>query len=113
MKNSIGMTRASFSRTGQPGYAPEENAIRDYDINDYKTKNELTRKKLLTALTAAIRSYDQLRTIEASRRGLHQIITSSASFSVEGGVQGFASGCDYPISGLMRRTDGRFIVRTK
>jgi len=31
-------------RTGQPGYAPEEDAIRDYDINDYKTKSELTRK---------------------------------------------------------------------
>ncbi|MBR7784271.1 response regulator, partial [Undibacterium luofuense] len=30
-------------RTGQPGYAPEIDAIRDYDINDYKTKSELTR----------------------------------------------------------------------
>ena len=29
-------------RTGQPGYAPEIDAIRDYDINDYKTKSELT-----------------------------------------------------------------------
>ncbi|MBI1772722.1 MAG: hypothetical protein HYR68_10335, partial [Burkholderiales bacterium] len=57
-------------RTGQPGYAPEEEAIRDYDINDYKTKNELTRKKLLTSLTAAVRSYEQIRTIDASRRGL-------------------------------------------
>ena len=25
-------------RTGQPGYAPEEQVIKDYDINDYKTK---------------------------------------------------------------------------
>ncbi len=96
-------------RTGQPGYAPEEDAIRDYDINDYKTKNELTRKKLLTALTAAIRSYDQLRTIEASRRGLHQIITSSAAFSMQDGIQGFASGvitqiaalCGVPSEGLL------------
>jgi diguanylate cyclase (GGDEF)-like protein len=96
-------------RTGQPGYAPEEDAIRDYDINDYKTKNELTRKKLLTALTAAIRSYDQIRTIDASRRGLHQIIVSSASFSVEDGIHGFASGvitqiaalCGVPPEGLL------------
>jgi diguanylate cyclase (GGDEF)-like protein len=96
-------------RTGQPGYAPEEDAIRDYDINDYKTKNELTRKKLLTALTAAIRSYDQLRTIEASRRGLHQIITSSAAFSMQDGIEGFASGvitqiaalCGVPSEGLL------------
>ncbi|MBY0572740.1 MAG: EAL domain-containing protein [Undibacterium sp.] len=96
-------------RTGQPGYAPEEEAIRDYDINDYKTKSELTRKKLLTALTAAIRSYDQLRTIEASRRGLHQIIASSAEFSMQDGIEGFASGvitqiaalCGVPSEGLL------------
>lgn len=96
-------------RTGQPGYAPEEEAIRDYDINDYKTKNELTRKKLLTSLTAAIRSYDQLRTIEASRRGLHQIIASSSAFTMQDGIEEFASGvitqiaalCGVPSEGLL------------
>lgn len=30
-------------RTGQPGQAPEIETIRRYDINDYKTKSELTR----------------------------------------------------------------------
>lgn len=96
-------------RTGQPGYAPEEDAIRDYDINDYKTKSELTRKKLLTTLTASVRSYDLIRTIDASRRGLHQIITSGASFAVEHGIQTFASGvitqlaalCGVPSEGLI------------
>lgn len=34
-------------RTGQPGQAPEENVIIDYDINDYKTKEELTDKNFL------------------------------------------------------------------
>merc|ERR1712173_306956 len=47
-------------RTGQPGYAPEENIIREYDINDYKTKTELTRAKLVTSLVTALRSYQQL-----------------------------------------------------
>ena len=61
-------------RTGQPGYAPEMDAIRDYDINDYKTKSELTRNKLFTTLTAAIRSYRQIRTINTSRRGLDMIV---------------------------------------
>ncbi|HEX7640906.1 MAG TPA: EAL domain-containing protein [Burkholderiaceae bacterium] len=96
-------------RTGQPGYAPEEDAIRDYDINDYKTKSELTRKKLLTTLTASIRSYELIRTIDANRRGLHQIITSGASFAVEDGIQTFASGvvtqlaalCGVPSEGLI------------
>ena len=37
-------------RTGQPGYAPEESVIKEYDINDYKTKTELTRSKLVTSI---------------------------------------------------------------
>jgi CheY-like chemotaxis protein len=34
-------------RTGQPGYAPEEQVIMQYDINDYRTKTELTRYVIL------------------------------------------------------------------
>lgn len=40
--------------------------IRDYDINDYKTKAELTRTRLYTTLTAAIR-LNQLCTIDTSQ----------------------------------------------
>ena len=35
-------------RTGQPGQAPEEQVIKDYDINDYKEKTDLTRRRLIT-----------------------------------------------------------------
>lgn len=48
-------------RTGQPGYAPELVTIRDYDINDYRTKSELTRVRLFTSLTTAVRAYRQMR----------------------------------------------------
>ena len=65
-------------RTGQPGYAPEMDAIRDYDINDYKTKSELSRNRLFTTLTTAIRSYDQIHAINASRRGLGMTTTTKA-----------------------------------
>ena len=50
-------------RTGQPGYAPELQVIQQYDINDYKAKAELTRTHLITSLTSALRSYQQLLTI--------------------------------------------------
>ena len=43
-------------RTGQPGYAPEMETIQRYDINDYRTKPELTRIRLFTILTSAIQS---------------------------------------------------------
>lgn len=54
-------------RTGQPGYAPELETIQDFDINDYWSKLEQTRTKLLVGLTTAIRSYRQFVDIEAQR----------------------------------------------
>ncbi len=65
-------------RTGQPGYAPEESVIKEYDINDYKTKTELTRRKLVTTVYAAIRSYQQIATVTESRQGLEKIVTGSS-----------------------------------
>ncbi len=79
-------------RTGQPGYAPEIDAIRDFDINDYKTKSELTRIKLFTTVTAAIRSYEQIRRISDSRRGLNRIVQASTELMALQGVRHFAAG---------------------
>lgn len=88
-------------RTGQPGHAPETDTITRYDINDYKTKGELTRNKLFTSLTAAIRSYDQLLRMESSRRGLEKIISASNQFIAEQGMQSFAEGVITQIASLI------------
>ena len=56
IRNELGMAAVRIIlRTGQPGYAPELEAIANFDINDYKTKTELTSSKLFTTITAAIR----------------------------------------------------------
>lgn len=60
-------------RTGQPGYAPEMDAIRDLDINDYRTKSELTRTKLYTAVAAALRGYQQLYALRRGQAALERI----------------------------------------
>lgn len=79
-------------RTGQPGYAPEIDTIRQYDINDYRTKSELTQVRLFTCLTMAVRSYAQIRQLEAGRRGLEQILAASAELGKPVGLKKFASG---------------------
>jgi response regulator RpfG family c-di-GMP phosphodiesterase len=85
------MTRIIL-RTGQPGQAPERKVILEYDINDYKTKTELTSQKLFTSVVAGLRSYADLEIIEKNKRGLEQIISASASIfkiqSMEGFIQG-------------------------
>ncbi|MCU0544993.1 MAG: hybrid sensor histidine kinase/response regulator [Oscillatoriaceae cyanobacterium Prado104] len=57
-------------RTGQPGDAPEESVIVNYDINDYKLKVELTRQKLITTAISALRSYRDVVELTESRRTL-------------------------------------------
>ncbi|HOV15675.1 MAG TPA: DUF3369 domain-containing protein, partial [Spirochaetota bacterium] len=66
-------------RTGQPGQAPEEKVIIEYDINDYKAKTELTAQKLFTTIVSSLRSYQDIMTIEKNKIGLEKIIEASAN----------------------------------
>ncbi len=64
-------------RTGQPGQAPEQDVIVNYDINDYKAKTELTTQKLFTVVIASLRAYNHINTINQNKRGLENIIKAS------------------------------------
>lgn len=66
-------------RTGQPGQSPEREVITKYDINDYKEKTELTSQKLFTLMYASLRSFRDIISLEANKRGLEQVIESSAN----------------------------------
>jgi len=66
-------------RTGQPGQAPERDVILNYDINDYKSKTELTAQKLFTSVVAALRGYQDISAIEQHRQGLERILNASSS----------------------------------
>ncbi|HEV6964709.1 putative bifunctional diguanylate cyclase/phosphodiesterase [Roseateles sp.] len=93
IRDELGMSALRIVlRTGQPGYAPEIETVQAYDINDYKTKSELTRTRLYTVLTAAVRSYRQICALEANRRGLEMIVESSTSLSRMRGLSRFAEG---------------------
>jgi len=88
-------------RTGQPGYAPELKVIRDYDINDYKTKAELTHTRLITTLTSAVRAYEQIHAIAENRRGLELIVTASAGLMEAHALSNFAEGVLTQIASLL------------
>lgn len=65
-------------RTGQPGEAPEHHVVTELDINDYRSKTELTAERLVTSVITAIRSYRDIKSVSDSRRGLHHLATSVA-----------------------------------
>lgn len=66
-------------RTGQPGQAPEREVVIAHDINDYKSKTELTRQKLLTCIISALRSFDDILSLEKSLSGLEYIVSASGA----------------------------------
>jgi signal transduction histidine kinase/CheY-like chemotaxis protein len=88
-------------RTGQPGQAPERRVIVDYDINDYKAKTELTADKLFTALTAALRGYQQLQRMVETRRGLEIIIDAASELFDFKSMQRLAGGVLTQIASLL------------
>ena len=96
-------------RTGQPGQAPEERVIVDYDINDYKEKTELDRTKLFTTTFAALRAYRDIMKVEEARRlqttyreGLERVIEASSHIFQQRNLKDFASGLLQQVVALLR-----------
>jgi response regulator RpfG family c-di-GMP phosphodiesterase len=88
-------------RTGQPGQAPENEVIRNYDINDYKDKTELTTTKLNTLLYATLRSYRDICTLNSHRKGLEGVIQASTEVFGSGTLTKFASAVLSQITNLL------------
>lgn len=88
-------------RTGQPGQAPEQKVIVDYDINDYKTKTELTTQRLYTTVISSLRAYESLASIERSRVGLTRILKGSANLYELKSLKEFASGVLHQIGAIL------------
>ena len=88
-------------RTGQPGQAPERDVIINYDINDYKSKTELTSQKLFTVVIAALRSYRDIIVIEENRQGLEKIISASADLFSISSLENFIEGIVQQLASLL------------
>ena len=70
-------------RTGQPGKCPENLVILTYDINDYKTKTELTKPKILTAVVTALRTYSAITKLDSSKAEMERLAQENAQLYQE------------------------------
>lgn len=100
-------------RTGQPGQAPEERVIVDYDINDYKEKTELTKTKLFTTVLSSLRSWRDLYVIEKNKEGLEKIINASSTiFNEQQSLKRFASGVLTQLISILNLKDNSLYARS-
>ena len=70
-------------RTGQPGVAPEKQAIDDYDIDGYLPKAELTTTRLYAAVRTAVKAFEELVELERHRElldAVHQSVLKLHAF---------------------------------
>jgi CheY-like chemotaxis protein len=57
-------------RTGQPGIAPAEQVLNDYDIDTYLAKSEATSDRLMSSIRTALRASQDIRTLLALKAQL-------------------------------------------
>lgn len=88
-------------RTGQPGQAPERKVIDEYEIDDYKSKSDLTADALYTAVKTALRSYRHIAALEANRKGLEKIIEASAALMERRALDHFVDGVTMQLRSLI------------
>lgn len=99
-------------RTGQPGQAPEERIVLEYDINDYKTKTELTVQKLFTTIIASIRAYKDLVTIDKNRKGLADILSATNKLFEMNSLKKFVAGLITQFTAMYGFEDNTIFART-
>lgn len=99
-------------RTGQPGQAPEESVVIEYDINDYKMKTELTLQRLITTILSALRSYKSISEIERSRSALQKIVEATNTLHQKRSISNFVSCLIGQLAEIYSINDNSFFART-
>ncbi|MBF0153467.1 MAG: DUF3369 domain-containing protein [Magnetococcales bacterium] len=99
-------------RTGQPGLAPEPDVIANYDINDYKDKVTLSKQGLVTSITASLRAYRDLRTLDATRKGLKKIIDATGHLFEPQSLRSLATGVLTQLSSLLGTEENGGMAQT-
>lgn len=98
-------------RTGQPGEAPEDEVIKNYDINDYRLKTELTIQRLNTTLYAALRNYRDLVHLDNHRMGLEKIIEASGKLFKNNSFNDFLTSILNEVSNFYRHNTELLYIR--
>ncbi len=76
--------------TGQPGMAPLRETLSQLDINDYWLKTDLSLERLHAVVANALRTWDQLTTLDQARRGLQLIVEASNVMAYSRSLEDFS-----------------------
>lgn len=98
-------------RTGQPGSAPEDQVIREYDIDDYKSKTEFTRKNLNLMFYTNLRAYRDINNIQRYQKGLQAVIDAMVNLAELDQVTDFAAALMQQLAIVLNSNRTEFIMQ--
>ena len=90
-------------RTGEPGMVPQRQVMRDYEIDDYKEKAELTSERFDATVTASIRTFLGFQSLEQSRQGLMRILDAIREVESNGNTEALGNRILEQIESVMNR----------
>jgi response regulator RpfG family c-di-GMP phosphodiesterase len=99
-------------RTGQPGLAPEHSVIRDFDIDGYRNKTELSKEHLESTFYTSLRAYRDICQLQKHRKILEQVIDSIANVSSIGDLFDFAGAVLAQIGLVLNITTSKMLVES-
>ncbi len=76
--------------TGQPGLAPRFDTMRDFDVDEYWNKVDLTAEKLRSVVTSNVKTWDSLHELAVAKRGLQMIVDASRSITARQEIHSFS-----------------------
>lgn len=95
--------------TGQPGMAPRLDVMKEYDIDDYWNKSDLTHEHLSAIITANIRSWDRTSQLERAKLGLQIITEASRTLSQKRDIKSFAQEVLGHLANLLDAANGDIV----
>lgn len=98
-------------RTGQPGSAPKEDVIQNYDIDGYKSKAEISRSDLIMQFYTALRSYRDIVNIQQYRNGLEAVINAMLSLAEMTNVEEFAGALLTQLAVVLNSNKTEFVIQ--
>ncbi len=102
IRNELNNTKTRILlRTGNPGQAPEQEVIMNYEINDYIEKTDLTMGRLINHMVVALRGYRDLCALENTRDGYREMVSASADMDGRKVPDGFVDGAMRQLAALL------------
>lgn len=98
-------------RTGQPGFAPEEQVVQDYDIDGYKSKTEFNVKNLHLMFYTTLRAYRDVVGIQRYQKGLEAVIKAMSNLTELDQVTEFAEALMTQLAIVLNSNQTEFIIQ--